>query len=242
MAPRKSTLALLLVGGLLLLANPLWLFPHEGETRYTYERTDLRIENGTITYHGDSILGFAEENGLTAVGCQPRDDEQPRACAFDHYLASQGPVTISTATAGVSRPEFVELDGEYYRRIHRPAGDDGTGPTTYDVEAVSARTVLATAAVDLTGQSSSGAEDLPLHFRVAISGDTETAYVDLEADELGTVFERNGSYYTVVATADRFADGGPDLLRYELPRYLLALVGLAVVAGAVLVLSRELDR
>ena len=242
MSPRKSTLLALLVAGLLLLANPIWLFPHEGETRYTYERTDLRVENGTITYHGDSILGFAEENSLTAVGCQPRDDDQPRACAFDRHLAARGPVTLSSAAPGTTEPTFVELDGQYYRRLHRPAGEDGTGPVTYDVERVPPRRVLADSAIDIPGESVSGSDHLPLEFRIAVSGDTERSFVDLDADDLGTIFVRNDEYYTVVATGDRVFDGGPDLLRYELPRYLLALVGLAVVAGAVLVLSRELDR
>jgi len=243
MSPRSSTLVLLLlVVGLLLLANPLWLFPHEGETRYTYERVDLRVENGTITYHGESILGFAEENSLTAVGCQPRDDDQLRACAFDHYLASQAPVTVATAPAGVSRPEFVELDGQYYRRIHRPSGGDGSGSTTYDVEHVAPRRVLAESATDIPGESVSGSDYLPLEFQIAVSGDTERSFVDLAEDDLGTIFVRNDEYYTVVATGDRVFDGGPDLLRYDLPRYLLSLVGLAVVAGAVVVLSRELDR
>lgn len=238
MSPQRRTFVLLVVGGLLLVTNPLWLLPHEGETEYTYERSEILVENGTLTYDGAGVLGFSEENSLNPVGCQRYDDEQPRACAFDHHLVSHEPVTVPGRPWGVLDPEFVRLDDGYYRRIHRITGSGENRTGTHDVERVTPETVLAESAVNLSGGSGAGSDDLPLAVQIAVTGETRTSFEDLDEDQLGTVYRYDGSYYTVVGTDDRSVDRGLTYLRYELPRYLLASVGVLLLVGALFVYSR----
>ena len=225
MSPRRPTLALLVVVSLLLLTNPLWLFPHEGDTRYTYERSEIVVENRTLTYHGRDIPDFGANN-LDPVGCQPQDRTGARACAFDQHLVEYGPVTVPRGRAlGAIRPDFVRIDGAYYRRIHRPNDSDGDRTVTHDVERVEPRTVLAESAIDLSDVQRPFPDSWPLAFRIAASGDVVTTYERVEDDELGAVYRRNGSYYTVVRTDETNVDGGPDFLRYDSNRAPLVIAG-----------------
>lgn len=233
MSSRRPAL-LLVIGGALLIANPMWLVPHEGETRYTYERSEIVVENDTFTYNGDDVRGLARENSLNPVGCEYRDEEQPRACAFDRHLADHGPVAVERNGFGSIRPEFVRIDGSYYRRIHRLNRSSENRTVTHDVERVSPRTVLAESATDVSGLSRSDVDDLGLAFQVAVTGESVTSFQDLEGDELGNVYRDGGTYYTVVATDVETVDHGLDTLRYELPRYLLAGVGVLLAIGGVL--------
>lgn len=233
MFPPRPTTFLLVVAGLLLATNFLWLFPHEGETRYTYERSAVGVENGTLTYDHRNALGFDEENNLDAVGCEPDDGEGERACSFDHYLVDEGPVTIPAGQRlGHVRPEFVQLDGEYYRRIHR-ANESSDPPTVaHDVERVTPWTVLAESAVNVSNDSRPAPEYTSIQTRVAVTGDTVTSYERLDEDELGTIYRQDGSYYTVVVADETPVSRGLDPLRYEMPRALLAIIGGLVVVGA----------
>lgn len=147
MGSRRTQAALLAVAGLLLVTNPLWLFPNAGEVEYTYERSEITVENGTITYDGIDDIEFREWNDLRPVGCQWYDSDGERACAFDEYLANNPPVTVSRQmTWGRITPDFVLIDGDYYRRIHRPNDSN----VTHDVEAVSPETVLEESADNVT--------------------------------------------------------------------------------------------
>lgn len=227
MSPRRLTLLGLGLVGVLLLTNGLWLVPHEGEARHTYERSEITIDDGLLTYEGQRLLEFAEANALVEVGCEPPDDEQPRACAFDAHLVDHPPVSLPNVYAGLIGPEFVEIDDAYYRRVHRTESANGTDVVVHDVDRVSPGTVLGETAVNLTGVSGSS-DDLPLEFRVAASGDTVRKFTDLEADELGRIYRLDDSFYTVVRTDRRVIDHGLGFLRYEVPRYLLASIGLVL--------------
>lgn len=218
-----------MVGGVLLLSNPLWLVPHEGDRRYTYARSEIVVENGTLTYHGVDAGGLGEENSLNPVGCQFRDDEsqaQPRACAFDRHLVNHSPVSVSRDGIWSPRPEFVRIDGGYYRRIHQLNRSSQDDIVTHDVEPVTPQTVLAESADNVTGLSRRDTDRLGLEFQVAVSGESATSFEELEEDDLGNVYRDDGAYYTVVATDVETVDHGLDSLRYELPRLLLASVGL----------------
>lgn len=233
MPPEKAPVLALAVAGLLLLANPLWLFPHEGDVWYTYERSKLSIEGGTISYEGKGHPSFGEENSLNAIGCQRYDDEQPRACALDRHLVNHSPVTVPGDRRAGVHPEFVRLDGAYYRRVYRR---NGTGPNTtatHDVKRVPPEVVLREAAVNLSGASASGASDLRLSVRIAVTGDTVRTVMDLEEADLGRLYLRDGDYYTVVVTDRQPVDHGPSFLRYELPRYLISAAGILLLAGSV---------
>lgn len=238
MSPQKRTI-LLAIGGLVLLTNPLWLFPHEGTAQYTYERSDIAVENGTFEYDGEDLPGFAEENSLNPVGCQPHDDDQPRACAFDLHLVTRDPVTVPGRPEGVFGAEFVRLDGTYYRRIHRVTGSGGNYSGTHDVEPVTPQTILAESAVNISGHASPVSDDLRLEFRIAVTGDSVTSFEDLDENDLGNVYRQNESYYTVVATNQRFIDHGLTFLRYELSRFLLMGIGFVLFIGALFVRTRE---
>lgn len=239
MSPRRLALLLVAIGGVLLVANSLWLFPNEGDTRYTYERSEVRIADGTLQYDGADLPGFAEENSLNPVGCQVRDDEQPRACAFDRHLVTHGPVTVPRQSPSVIQPDFVSLDGTLYRRTHRSDGPAENATVTHDVERVSPEVVLEESARPLS-MSSPLSDTLP--YRVAISGDTVTSTVDLDETDLGDVYRLDESYYTVVATDREHVDHGLTWLRYERSRYLLSGVGTVLVVGAIVVYRRNRPR
>lgn len=241
MSPRTSVAVALVVVGFLLLTNPLWLFPHEGDTRYTYDRSEIAVENGTLEYAETGVLDFAEENSLNRIECQRYDDEQPRACAFDHYLATHPPVTAPETLRGSIRPDFVEIDGSYYRRIHRQNDSREEDRTVvHDVERVQPETVLAESAIDVPDSTSQRPDDLWLEQRIAITGETETSFEDLDEDGLGRIYRQDGTYYTVVVTGEQHVSHGIDFLRYEVPRYGLALLGLFLaIAGALPLLSAD---
>lgn len=226
--PRLATL--LLVVGLVAASNPVWLFPHEGDEQYTYERSEITVENGTFDYRPDDRL-YHHENDLVDVGCQ-RADGFDRACSFDRYLLAHGPVTVR-ADGARGHPEFVVLDGDYYRRV---AIDEGSN-TTYDVERVAPRELLAAVATNVSIVALPPLDgDLPMPDRVAVTGKTVTTFDRVPADELGLVYRRNDSYYTVVLTTETHVDA-PLLVRQL--RDVISVVGLSVlVGGVVLVLGR----
>ena len=228
MAPRKATLLLV---GLLLLTNTLWLAPHEGDRRYTYARSEITVADGTLSYRGDGLLGASAENSLEPVGCQYHDDERPRACAFDRYLAGHGPVSVPAGGAHPVRPEFVRVRGAYYRRTHRPNATEGRRVVVHDVERVSPRTVLSESAVGVSNVSKPVPDFVGLADRIAVTGESVTTFRNLGEDELGAVYLNDGTYYTVVTVEERTVDHGLDPLRYELPRYALAILGLPFVAA-----------
>ncbi|WP_435349769.1 hypothetical protein [Haloarchaeobius sp. HRN-SO-5] len=245
MSPQRQAVVLVVIG-VLLLTNPFWLFPHEGEVQYTYDRSEILVEDGTLSYSGASETEFAEENSLNAVGCQLRHGftEQPRACAFDAYLVDHGPVADTRYYLHDIQPDFVRIGDAYYRRTHTRNETAEDVHVMHDVERVTPRTVLAESALlnisdysrpvpDFDGWGDRGVE-----FRVAITGDAVTTFEDLGEDNLGNVYRQNDSYYTVVVTSERYADGGPDFLRYDGYRYLLMGVGLVPIA---MVLSRRAE-
>lgn len=224
-----------------MLTNPLWLFPHEGDTRYTYERSEIVVENGTLAYHGADIPEFAEQNNLNQVGCQPGDEGSARACAFDHHFVNHPPVTVPKKLLESRDAEFVRIDSAYYRRVHRVNGSGGNRTVTHNVERVTPQTVLREAALNISGRSGTVRDDLPLEYRVAVSGDTVTTFEDLDEPQLGNIYRQNESYYTVVGTGEKHIDHGFGFLRYEIPRYILMSVGFFLSVGT-LVLDRTGDR
>lgn len=231
MSSRQLRVALLVMA-LLRVTNPLWLVPHEGETRYTYERSRIAVEDGTLVYQRSDLSDFDAErrNSLNPVGCQHDDEEGTRACAFDQHLVDHAPVTVPQPPelrANPARPEFVRINDAYYRRIH-DTRSDGSLNVTYDVERVTPQTVLAESAVNLSGVSSPS--DGLLRRRVAITGNTETSYERLDDDELGNVYRLNGTYYTVVVTdVEHIFHDGFELLRYDLFRAMLAVPGVFIL-------------
>lgn len=219
--------ALLLLVGLAALTNPLWLFPHDGEERYTYERLEVTVEDGALDYRPDHRM-HRPENDLDDVACQ-RWEGDDRGCAFDHYLVAHGPVTVP-ADAARGTPAYVELGGDYYRRV---ATDEGSN-TTYDVEPVTPREVLAEIARDVSSvERTEVGPDAPTAYRVAVTGETVTTFDQVPADELGRVYRVNGSYFTAVLTYERSVDAP---LVSPPNRDLISVVGASVLVIVVVVL------
>lgn len=236
MSPRRKLALLVVLVGVLLLTNPIWLFPNEGDARYTYERSAIEIENGSLEYVGADVSGFRERNALTPIACQSHEDEQPRACAFDYHLVDHGPITAGNQVSHVE-PDFARLRGDYYRRIVNHSDND-ENHLIHDVEQVSPQTILAESAVNVTGLSTSDL-GVPLEWEIAITGETRTTVEELDEDDLGRIFLKDGSYYTVVATDRTPVDHGLTFLRYEVPRIMLMLLGGVVVLFGWVSVGRE---
>lgn len=229
MDSRKATVALLAVAGLVLVTNSLWLYPNAGEVEYTYERSEITVENGTLTYDGVETLEFRRANDLQAVGCQWSDREGERACAFDAYLADNPPVSVPRRRVwGHVSPTFVEIDGGYYRRIHRRNGSN----VTHDITPVSPESVLRGAATDVSDHSTPDRDDAPLEYYVAVTGETVTAEERLDRDDLGDVYRQNGSYYTVVGTDRTVHRPVQGFHQSEPLRYGLGMVGAVLLLAA----------
>lgn len=234
MVSRRATIALLAVVGLLFVTNSLWLYPGAGEAEYTYERSAIEIEDGTIGYAIDDP-GFTRWNDLEPVGCQRSDAMTERACAFDRYLVDEGPVTVSgKQTVGAIRPDFVQLEGEYYRRIHRQNHSVSPDARTHDVERVEPETVLEESAMNASRIAGPDLErgEVPLETYVVVTGETVTTTDPLEGDRLGTVYRYDGAYYTVLVTDRTVATPGPDILYDDLTRRLLMLAGVVLMVMA----------
>jgi hypothetical protein len=242
--PRRQTAlrSIATVLGLLLVTNSLWLVPHEGDVRYTYERAEIHVENGTLTYHGIADDEFAAENDLEAVGCQKYDDDE-RACAFDRHLIDHDPVTEPRVGHVEQRVGYVELDSRYYERVVTARGTMDNGTRTFTVEQVQPETVLDAVAVDASTVDADAVDaDVRLPFRLAVTGGTATSYERLDEDELGTIFHRDGSYYTVVGTDETFVDRGLSWLASGESRALLAILGVFVLLGVALRLAARIRR
>lgn len=239
MVSRRAQAALLVVVGLLLVTNSIWLFPNAGQTEYTYERSEITVENGTITYDGVDNHRFYRRNELPDVGCQWTDREGERACAFDEYLSENPPVTVSKhMSLGRITPDFVEVDGDYYRRIHRPNDSN----VTHDVTRVPPRSVLTASAADVSGHSVPDRGTVPLEYYIAVSGETVTSFEALERDDLGRIYLQNGTFYTVVGTDRSINHPGPAFQQYQALRYVLAFVGVVLLLmGTHMELTREGD-
>jgi len=233
--PPALVTLLLVVIGVAFVTNPFWLYPNNGETRYTYERAVITVENGTLTYEGADAEDFARANDLDDVGCQPRD-ERGRACAFDSYLADAPPVTVPNRSFRTEGPTFVELEDGYYRRLRT----DNESGMTYDVERVPHEELLSEVSTDIShanpGELSG---DVNTATRVAVTGEPVTsleppATEDAAGVDTGSAYEINGSYYTVVV-ADQGVIDNP--LLSSAGRLVLELVGVLFLLGAFLRVS-----
>lgn len=227
MRPSRPVRALLLaVLGVALVTNVLWLFPAEGETEYTYARSEITVTNGTFDYRNAHDGPGEEWNDLVPVACDAYDAD--RTCAFDAYLAANGPVTLDGDTSFGSRTAFVRIDDTYY---HRTVEDTENG-TVYDVERVEPRSLLAEVATNLSGAAPGEADDLPLQPRVAVTGEPESTAAFPERDQVGEVYRVDGTYYTVVIVEEGTVDWP---LFAEWLRVPLAVLGLFLLVAALLV-------
>lgn len=225
----RPRVALLVLLGVLALTNHWWLFPHEGDHRYTYERVPVTVEEGVLDY--DHRTGeFHRKNDLVAVGCERQgDDGGGRACAFDAYLVDHGPVRNVSRGVDEGGPSFVHLADGYYHRVSERETGTADPARVYDVEPVAPRDLLAEVALNVSASSGADLGDYPTRYRVAATGEAETTFEELADDELGRVYRLEGRHYTVVLTAETRLDR--PLLTPQ-SRNLLAVAGLFSLLAA----------
>lgn len=220
---RALLLALL---GVALLTNVLWLFPQEREIEYTYARSELTVTNGTFDYRNARDGPGHEWNDLVPVGCDSYDPD--RACAFDAYLAANGPVTLDGNTPYESQTAFVRIEDAYYHRTI----EDTENSTVYDVERIAPRALLAEVSTNLSGAAPGEADDLPLQARVAVTGEPESTAAFPDRDDAGGVYRVDGTYYTVVIVEERSVDWP---LFAEWMRLPLGVLGMFLLVAALVV-------
>lgn len=237
--PQYRRWLVLLLVGVALFANPVWLFPDEGEERYTYERVELVPADDEIVYQRDIewIVG-GHHNDLRAVGCEGflESTGSSRLCAFEQSVAEDSPVTVSedAYAASSAEPRFVDLRDGYYRRAVRENGSK----VTLDVQPVSAETVLAESARDPTDSDAAVLKDEP-GTRALATGSPVVTPEPPESVRTGTVFRYEGTYYTVAVTDESVVDR--PLVSSGLRAFLQLAGLLVVVVGTILLLGAWLD-
>ena len=232
---------LVLVVSLALLTNTFWLFPADGEMRYTYERSELVPGGDDIEYEpavDPNDRSFY--NDLARVGCESIFGERTdrdlsaRTCAFEQAVADDGPVTVAGDDRLGVRVGYVELDDGYY---HRTVTEHDSS-VTLDLERVSAETVLQNVStVDLSGASLERIERSRVAARAVVSGDPVRSLQDPRDVAVGQVYPHEGAYYAVFVTGSLPVDAPvPEPLRA-----VLSFVGIVGLLSAVLLLADELE-
>jgi hypothetical protein len=200
MERRQYAAVALLVVGLVAIPNGMWLFPHEGETRYTYERTPLVVENGTLAPRAEPLPAYTERHHLREVDCDR--GLSPRDCVLDRHLLSEGPVTVTGDADRVDEPRYTRIEGDYYRRVVTT----NASRTTLDVRAVDAEQVREDLAVRARPVDASAVRDSPPGYRAVATGDPARSFVPPHEAALGRVYVQNGTHYTPIVARERQLD------------------------------------
>ena len=205
MAPSTRRLLLVFLVSLALFANPLWLFPNEGQTRYTYERSELVPQGDDIEYEPpvDPTQGSLY-NDLARVGCESGyggvrvdRDLTERTCAFEQSVADDGPVTVDGDDGHGIRIGYVELDDGYYHRTL----DEGDGSLTLTLEPVSAEHVLANVSSDgVTGADPDRIQRSQVAARAVATGEPVRSLQSPNDVAVGLVYRYDGAYYAAFVT------------------------------------------
>ena len=216
--PSTRRLLLLLLVSLALLTNTFWLFPNEGQTRYTYERSELVPLGDDIGYDPAVDPNHASyENDLSGVGCesvfgQRTDrDVSERTCAFEQSVADEGPVTVG----GFDRPGigigYLELDDGYYHRTV----EGGNGSVTLALEPLSAEAVLANVSSDgVTGPDPERIRRSQVAARAVVTGEPVQSVQSPGDVAVGSVYRYDGGYYAAFVTGSDTVDSPvPDPVR-----------------------------
>lgn len=248
---RRGFTVLAVAVGLLLITNPAWLFPHAGDLQFTYQRVPLVVDNGTLFYDVSSMSdsferedverytdnGTLEYRNMSTLGISSRandfheiDCEFPHdeswVCAFDAYLVSQGPIRLGTGRGTSYDPthDFVHLDKQYYRRIHRAF--DTNDSVEYDVERIQPQDILAAMAKNVS--SSNPGRYGRWERRLVATGETKTSFT---SHDMGAVYRYNGTFYTVVRTTEEAHR--PAFSPSDTTRALLIFAGVCLVVAGV---------
>jgi hypothetical protein len=216
--PSARRLLLVLVVSLALLTNTFWLFPNEGETRYTYERSELVPQGDDIEYEPAVDPNHASyENDLSGVGCESvfgqrtDHDLRERTCAFEQSVADDGPVTVGGYDRPGIRIGYVELEDGYYHRTV----EEGNGSVTLALEPRSAEAVLANVSSDgVAGADPERIERSQVAARAVTTGEPVRSLQPPGDVAVGSVYRYDGAYYAAFVTDSDPVDAPvPDPLR-----------------------------
>lgn len=199
MARSPLITGLLVLGALLLFTNPIWLFPAEGETRHTYTRVPVEVDEDRLMYDPPDDGADGQFNDLEGIGCDYSENQfLPRGCAFDYHLIDHGPVTVAGNNVWRFRPQFAVLNGTYYERIKRGG--------TFDVQRTSPANVLDELAHNASAlPSEPGYESFELN--LVRHGGTRRSSNPPQDHTLGRIYKVRGNFYAIAlvesATLDR---------------------------------------
>lgn len=197
---RPRVAVLLFVLGIAALTNPLWLFPAEGEDRYTYERSEITIDNGTLVYEGRLHNEIGATVGyLNDIDCQGTDGFS-RGCALDYSVTKTGPVTVPESWEGRDRPvvEYAQFNGTYYHRLRI---ENATG-LTFDVEQVSPEDVREELAVNVSRSEPDLSQSTHPGYVTAVTGEPVTSVEPpiIEGGFTGSVYQDGDTFFTIAIT------------------------------------------
>lgn len=208
---------LLVLLGLVLVANPLYLFEHADETRYGYTVSEIEYTEGTTGY----IRAPTTIEGLDCYRVPSR------GCLFAEAIVQQGNGSLRLDVGHRARyydsTEFVAVEsapnGEpFYRREVDVSEGNRTAPdtVTYSLEPVATQTVLRTVARNVSEVSEPVGE--------LVRTGNLTLY-DQTLRE-GVVVRDDGAYYVVTQRSRQ----SPDLSRDDAAflHSAVAAVGLGV--------------
>lgn len=216
----------------------------EMKNEFNVDRAEEGVNNGTVEYKEiDRYTRIADIGyDFAHIACENHDPES-RACAFDAYLVTDGPIEIKHQGSFDTDHDFVYHDGKYYRRIDRY--HDANDSITYNVERIRARELLAGMARNISTEHSEVNRGIFSHWhhRLLVTGEAKTSYVSPTADEswrvrarenigidafdpvheniIGNVYRYNETYYTVIVSEDTI--DRPGISPWS--RLLLALTG-----------------
>ena len=241
LSPRRRDLVLALVG-LALVTAPFWIGQFDlDDPRYTYERTAVTTDNGTIEYAnaGDSaaVSGPISED----IGClRGFDLGEIRYCTIEGSIATNE-TTVTIAYTSDSEPDslhrtmgsgsyrYLAVNGGIYVqtvRVDRSAGGNESAaryPVYLDLERADPEAALEDVSIER-----SSADVSPTVARAAETG-SETTRSEIEVPQQPIRLE-DGSYYRVYLEETTEPTSTETLLSL-LARFVAPISGLVLFAN-----------
>lgn len=235
-APSRRRGATLLVLALILLTAPFWIGQFDLDAdRYTYERTEVGVEDGTISYVGPTTGPEPHLPISDDLGCEARGPNAvERICSFEHHLATSNATirfgwsttTIDMEPARGREHRYLLFPDGVYEQLERTANSTESAsdlhgefyPMYLEIEAVDPHVALHDVSVDA---SRSNVPNVVR--RAAESGEASTrGGVDVPQDPIRV---DGGTYYRVYESD--VSDPPPlETAAYLFARFLAPVLGL----------------
>ena len=201
MVSRRDRALLAAVVGTLLVLNPVWAFPHGGETRLTYEYRAHPVDDlaAAVVDHDEHA---AERRSI--LTCRPGVVDN-RLCAFERRVGPNGTLRVDAPEADAADGrldypyEYVHFGGSAF---HQPRAEVTDGAVVLSFRRVSPETVAEEYAVPANSSV------VPSAVRRALDDGTASVTLTVRRgtaraerltdrhEEFGTgLFRRGGEYY-----------------------------------------------